>query len=226
MKMLLTDSGIQNPSIHAALVDMLGKPIEECHALCIPTASYGIPKWGLGTSYHFLSETADTPMLGLGWKSMGVLELTALPSLPRDFWIDSLRQADVLLVNGGDTMYLAHWIRESGLMELIADQDILWVGLSAGSVVMAPRIGRNFVHWPEEGANDVGLGIINFAIFPHLGYPELPTHTLEHAKAWAKTIETPGYAIDTQTAIKVVDGEITVISEGEWHYFEHGELRP
>ena len=43
MKLLLTSAGIKNPSIHDALVDLLGKPIAECSALCIPTAGYGSP---------------------------------------------------------------------------------------------------------------------------------------------------------------------------------------
>ena len=40
MKYLLTSGGVRNKSIHNALVEMLGKPIAECSALCIPTASY------------------------------------------------------------------------------------------------------------------------------------------------------------------------------------------
>ena len=43
MKLLLTSAGIKNPSIQSALVDLLGKPISEASALCIPTAMYGHP---------------------------------------------------------------------------------------------------------------------------------------------------------------------------------------
>lgn len=225
MKMLLTSAGVKNPSIHAALEDLLPKPISECNALCIPTALYGLPRVGLDLAYRFVTDTADNPMINFGWKSMGVLELTTIPSLPDDWWLPILRETDVLLVAGGDTMYLAHWIRESGLLDLLPTLNIVWVGVSAGSVVMAPRIGRNFVHWPEEGANDEGLGIVDFAIFPHLGYPGLPTHSLDHARAWIKTLDTPGYAIDDQTAIKVIDDKIEVISEGEWHYFERHAIQ-
>jgi len=219
MKMLLTSGGIKNESIHAALVDLLGKPIAECDALCITTASYGYTFMGPGLAYKFVTKTADTPMLGLGWKSMGLLELSVLSTLGKENWAPLVHNADVLLVNGGETMFLAHWLRESGLAEMLPTLDIVWVGLSAGSVVMAPRIGHNFVHWPEEGGKDEGLGLIDFAIFPHLNWPGLPTHSLDHAKAWAESLETPGYAIDEDTAISVVDGETQVISEGEWHYF-------
>lgn len=220
MKMLLTSGGIKNKSMENALLDLLGKPFSQCNALCITTASYGYPGTGPGSAYRFVTDTSNTPMLDLGWKSMGLLELSVLSTLGEPNWVPLVRDTDVFLVNGGETMFLCHWMRESGLAELLPSLDAVWVGLSAGSVVMAPRIGRNFVHWPEEGAEDVGLGLIDFAIFPHLGYPELPTHSLEHAKAWAKTLDTPGYAIDEETAISVVDGEVQVISEGTWHLLQ------
>lgn len=218
MKMLLTDSGIRNPTIHDALVRLLPKPIEECNALTITTASYGLP---LAVSpelaYMYIKDMGISPMNDLGWKSVGVLELSALPSLGEDRWLPLVQETDVFLVNGGDTMYLAHWLKESGLADLLPSLSAVWVGLSAGSVVMGPRIGRNFVHWPEEGANDTGLGVVDFAIFPHLDYPDLPTHTMKHAREWIETLNTPGYVIDTETAIIVADGEVEVVSEGVWH---------
>lgn len=220
MKMLLTSAGITNPSIEKALVEMLGKPIAECDALCIPTALYAHPMAGPRMAYRFFTNTAGNPMLELGWKSVGVLELTALPSMGEDLWLPLLRETDVLLVAGGDTMYLAHWMRESGLAELLPTLDIVWVGLSAGSVVMAPQIGRNFVHWPTRGADDHALGMVDFAIFPHLEYPGMDEHTMSHAERWATMIPTPGYAIDDDTAIAVMNGEIEVISEGTWKLFD------
>ena len=221
MKMLLTSGGIKNQSIYDALVRLLPKPIHECNALCITTASYGLPMMmSPELAYSFITDTADTPMINFGWNSVGVLELSALPSLGEDRWLPLVQESDVFLVNGGDTMYLGHWLKESGLAQMLPSLNAVWVGLSAGSVVMAPRIGRNFVHWPAEGANDEGLGIVDFAIFPHLGYPDLPTHSLAHAKQWIETLETPGYAIDEDTAIVVADGEVQVVSEGNWHLFD------
>src|SRR5262249_14160130 len=81
-KYLLTSAGIRNASIHAALVELLGKPIAECDALCIPTAGYGHPQGNPGKAWTFISgREPQTPMCELGWKSVGVLELTALPSI-------------------------------------------------------------------------------------------------------------------------------------------------
>ncbi|HEX7001466.1 MAG TPA: Type 1 glutamine amidotransferase-like domain-containing protein [Trueperaceae bacterium] len=220
MKMLLSSAGAKNPSIHAALVDLLPKPIAECDALAIPTAGYGHP-WVKPTgAYRFLTGQSTTPMVELGWKSIGVLELTALPSIAADRWMPWVHDADVLLVNGGDALYLAHWMRESGLADMLPSLgDKVWFGLSGGSMVMAPRIGEEFVGWQQPGGGDAALGIVDFAIFPHLDHPELPTNTLTAAEKWAAKLDVPAYAVDDDTAFKVVDGEVEVISEGTWHYF-------
>ncbi len=218
MKLLLTSAGIKNEAIHDRLVDLLGKPIGECDALCIPTAGYGHPMAGPTKAWDFISgREPRCPMTELGWKSMGVLELTALPSIGDDRWITWVREADVLLVNGGDALYLAHWMRESGLADLVPSlHDTVWVGLSAGSMVMTPRIGKAFVQWQALTGGDETLGVVDFSIFPHLGHPELPENTLENAQRWAATIQGPAYAIDDDTAISVVDGAIDVVSEGHW----------
>src|SRR5580765_8682090 len=100
MRLLLTSAGIKNPSIHKALVDMLGKPIAECDALCIPTAGYGHPQVSPTRAWSFISgREPRCPMTELGWKSLGVLELTALPSIGRDRWVPWVRDVDALLVN-------------------------------------------------------------------------------------------------------------------------------
>lgn len=224
MKLLLTSAGVKNPSIHRALVDMLGKPIAECHALCIPTAIYAIPG-GAAHAWEFFSGQATTPMCELGWKSMGVLELTALPSIDRARWLPAVEQADALLVNGGDPLFLHYWMRQSGLAELLPALRAVYVGLSAGSMVMAPRIGQDFVGWrPPTGGDDATLGLVDFAIFPHLDHEMLPENTMADAERWAASMPLPTYAIDDETAIKVVDGAAEVISEGHWRSFPPAAL--
>jgi dipeptidase E len=221
VKLLLTSAGIRNASIHAALVELLGKPIAECDALCISTASYGHPMAGPGRAWAFIAGAEPrTPMCELGWKSLGVLELTALPSLDEELWVPWVKECDVLLVNGGDAAYLGHWMRESGLAELLPTLDVVWAGLSGGSMVLTPRIGRDFVNWPEDGADDETLGVVDFSIFPHVDNPDLPTNTMANAERWAAEIGHPAYAIDDETAIKVVDGVAEVVSEGHWKLFD------
>jgi dipeptidase E len=220
MKLLLTSAGIKNPSIHAALVELLGKPIAECSALCIPTASYGHPMAGPPRAWNFISgQEPQCPMIELGWKSMGVLELTALPSIDEELWVPLVRETDVLLVNGGDSLYLCHWMRQSGLADLLPTLDTVWAGLSGGSMVMTPSIGEDFVIWPPPGGGDEALGLVDFSIFPHVDNPALPQNTMATAEKWAAGLPGPSYAIDDETAIKVVDGAVEVVSEGNWKLF-------
>ncbi len=221
MKLLLTSAGIKNPSIKAALVELLGKAIDEADALLIPTAGWGHPNVRPERAYAFITgQDQRTPMAELGWRSLGVLELTALPSIERDRWVGWVEAADVLLVNGGDALYLAHWMRESGLADLLPTlPDKVWVGLSAGSMVMAPKMGEDFIQWRPADGRDAGLGVVDFSIFPHVDHPELTENTMAAAATWAAEIGGPAYAIDDDTAIRVVDGAVDVVSEGHWQYF-------
>jgi dipeptidase E len=221
MKLLLTDSGVRNESIRAALVDLLGKPIAEADALCIPTAGYGGPYGDPGGPWSFISGRSPSPMTGLGWRSVGVLELTALPGIDRERWVSWVRAADALLVNGGDALYLCHWMRESGLADLFPSlRDTVYVGLSAGSMALTPRVGKFFVGWEPPTGDDSALGVVDFSLFPHVGSPDCPQNTLAEAERWAAGMAGPAYAIDAQTAVKVTDGGVEVVSEGNWKRFD------
>jgi dipeptidase E len=220
MKLLLTDSGVRNASILAALVDLLGKPIAEASALCIPTAGYGGPYGDPEGPWRFISGQSSEPMTELGWKSVGALELTALPSIDKDRWGSWVREADALLVNGGDPLYLCHWMRESGLASLLPSlRDTVYVGLSAGSMVLTPQTGYGLADWWFPSGDDSLLGVVDFCLFPHLDSPDRPDKTVAEAERWAAGIKGPAYAIDAQTAIKVTGGSVEVISEGRWKLF-------
>ena len=219
MKLLLTSGGVRNPSIEAALVALLGKPIAESTALVIPTAEYGHPRCDPFSIRRFVVGDPGAPHLP--WKALGVLDLTALPSTGADRWVPWVREADVLLVDGGDATYLGHWIRESGLLELLPSlEDTVWVGVSAGSMVMTPRIGADFTHWAPDG-DDTTLGLVDFSICPHLATGDEPGNSMAEAEEWAAGIGTAAYALDDQSAIVVDDGSIEVVSEGRWRYFPH-----
>ena len=215
MKLLLTSGGVTNQSIRSALIDLLGKPIADATALCIPTAQWGHPMCGPISARGFVTGLPPWGgMTSMEWKSLGLLELTALPTIGTERWVPWVREADVLLVDGGDATYLCHWMRESGFADLLPSlTDTTWVGVSAGSMVMTPRIGESFVEWPSA-PDDRTLGLVDFAIFPHLDV--FPTNTLDAAERWAAGIGGPAYVIDDQTAIRVVDGMVDVVSEGTW----------
>ena len=218
MKLLLTSGGITNTSINEALVTLLGKPIDESSALFIPTAQWGQPACTPVSVWKSIAGrwTDEPGLCDLGWKSVGVLELTALPSITENRWVPWVRDADVLLVDGGEAIYLCHWMRRSGLADMLPSlHDTVWVGVSAGSMVMTPRIGSEFADWDPAGG-DEALGVVDFSIFPHLDHPNLPWNTMENARRWAMKIPGPAYAIDDQTAISVVDGVIDIVTEGRW----------
>lgn len=220
MKLLLTSAGVKNDSIRRGLVDLLGKPIAESNALCIPTACYANPEGGPAAAWRMVSGVSSTPLCELGWKSLGLLELTALPSLGEALWRPWLRETDVLLVAGGDALYLAHWMRQSGLADLLPSlRDMVYVGVSAGSMVMTPAVGEEFINWTPPSGGDRALGMVDFSIFPHLDYPTFPENSMANAETWADRMPGPGYAIDDETAVHVTDGAVEVISEGHWRLF-------
>ena len=223
MKLLLTSAGIRNPSIHAALLDLLGKPIAESSALCIPTASYGHPMAGPARAWSFIAgQEPRCPMCELGWKSLGVLELTALPSIKRDYWIPAVEEVDALLVWGGSPLYLCYWMRQSGLADLLPSlrEDMVYVGTSGGAMVATPDFGgETYDDSDPLTGSDRALGLVDFSVFPHLEREGMPDTSLANIEKWAAGIPVPAYAIDDQTAIKVVDGTVEVVSEGNWKLF-------
>jgi dipeptidase E len=226
MKLLLTSSGIRNASIASALVELLGKPIAESTALFVPTGMYPFPGGG-GMAWDAMTGTAASRLAGLGWKSLGMLELTALPSIREESWMPAVREADALLVWGGDVLYLTHWMRGSGLATILPElANTVYVGVSAGSIVLTPyncdaEFDVQFVLPGSDMAQDAerALGLVDFTIYPHLDREDMPDTAMANIERWAAGIPVPTYAIDDETAIRVVDGTVTVISEGHWRLF-------
>jgi dipeptidase E len=243
MRLLLTSAGISNTSIHDALVDLLGKPIAESSALFIPTAIWPFPG-GTGMAWQAITGKAKSPLAQLGWKSMGLLELTALPSIDKEAWVPMVKEADALLVWGGDVLYLRYWMRQSGLAELFAalQREIVYVGVSAGSMVAPSYLADTYTGYKPLRGSDVkseeivlaspqgdlsnwniavatGMGLIDSALFPHLDHEMFPENSLANLEKVAGRIPVPMYAIDDQTAIKVTDGAVEVVSEGHWKLF-------
>ncbi len=220
MRLLLTSGGITNVSIRKVLVDLLGKPIAESSALCIPTAAYAMPG-GAGMAWKLISGRALSPLCELGWRSLGVLELTVLPSIDQELWVPLVKQTDALLVGGGDPLFLCEWMRRSGLAQLFPLlEDVVYVGVSGGSLVMGPNVGEEFVFSNRPIGGDEALGLVNFSMFPHVDNERLlPDHSMANAERWAARLPVPGYAIDDQTALRVTDGTVQVVSEGHWKLF-------
>jgi dipeptidase E len=222
MKLLLTSAGISNTSIHTALVDLLEKPISEASALFVPTAIYAIPGGG-DIVRRVIRGSLGDPFCELGWKSLGVLELTALPSIKPALWVPMLQETDALLVGGGDCQYLCYWMQHSGLANLLPSllRKTVYVGLSAGSMIMT-RFGTTYGNHMLPAETIKSLGLLDFAIHPHLDYPTFPENSMAKLEKLASTLSIPSYLIDDQTAIKVTDEHLEIISEGHWKLFTPG----
>jgi len=226
VKLLLTSSGIANKSIDDALVQLLGKPIAESSALIVATGIYPFPG-GANMAWRAICGTAQSPFSELGWRSLGVLELTALPSIQEESWVPMLRETDVLYVWGGDVLYLCYWMKQSGLAELLPSlSELVYVGCSAGSIVVTPynfdvEFNLQFVPAGHEMAlgAERGLGLVDFAVTVHLDREGFEDSTLAAVEKWAAGLPVPTYAIDDETAIKVTDGAVDVVSEGHWKLF-------
>jgi dipeptidase E len=230
-KLLLTSSGITNDSIQNALIDLLGKPIGESSALFVPTAIYAYPV-GITHSWQVIKGPAE-----LGWKTLGVLELTALPSLPEEVWHPQVEEVDAIIVGGGNKFYLSYWLEKSGLFGLLLQlikQGTVYVGISAGSMMVTPGLNFNRDHlkktgvyhddefdeaMPASAGSAKTLGLVDFVIRPHFEADYFPQATLENVEKWAAKVDYPLYALDDQSALKVIDGKVDIISRGQWKLF-------
>lgn len=241
MRLLLTSSGRGNPSIDAGLARLLGKPVAESRALLVPTALNPFP--GAPDRVARLVRGGPGPSLASGWASLGVLELTVLPTVDPEVWVPTVQAADALVVWGGDPVYLSRWLRRSGLADLFATlpTETVYVGVSAGALAACSVFGETYLEAPEAGdpvlstdevalgapGSEVertfvtarGAGLFDAAVVPHLEHEDHPDASLAAAEQWAARLPVPVYAIDDQSAVTVVDGAVEVVSEGSWRLF-------
>jgi dipeptidase E len=239
MKLLLTSNGVTNAAIRQALRDLLGRPFSESRAVYIPTAAHAVPgdKWWLIQDLNALME--------LGWQELDLLELTAFDARNAGRWDETLGAAHAIVVGGGIGFYLSHCLQRSGLFDrlpaLLADK--VYVGISAGSMVMTPRLhsdpqerarsGRLVDDeydetGPDGASSDRTLALVDFLVRPHLGSEFFPKITGPRMHRTAAEQGLPVYAIDDQSAIVVTGGQPHVGSEGTWERFAPppGSRRP
>jgi len=218
MKLLLTSGGITNTSIANALFELVGKKPSETTLAFVPTAmnaSRNDKSW-------FANDLNNIKKLGL--KLFDIVDISALP---KDVWQPRLEVADVLFFSGGTSPHLMRWLKESGLKELLPEflKTKVYVGISAGTIVMSPTLALSDeakkVFYKEKFGYDEedGLGYIDFYIRPHFNSPGKKENQKEFLEEMAKKIS-PIYALDDQSALKIVDGKVEVVSEGKYFIFK------
>jgi dipeptidase E len=233
MKLLLTSGGLTNKSIRTALTELTGRPISESRVAFVPTAMHAVPG---GARYLWEDLIAQNQV---GWKSVSILELAALPSVPKGVWLSSLGEVDVIYVDGGNTPYLSYWFEESGFAQELPSllNDRIYVGVSAGSLVVSHRLVINQTRLEETGVyadeqyddvaplgfgSDFTLKLIPAVLRPHLNAPYFDRVSMADMRKACDGIDAPVYIMDDQTALKVVDGRIEVVSEGTWNLLSGG----
>ena len=217
MKLLLTSNGLSNQSIAKALFELVDKKPEETSVAFIPTAmnlSRGDKSWFINDLYNIKKQ------------NFKFIDIVDIASLPKEVWLPRIENADILFFSGGNTSYLIYWFEKSGLKDILLEllKTKVYAGISAGSIVTNPNLSfssKDLKDYFEENfdkTNDNGLKLVDLFVRPH--YNTSKPHTKkEFIAELAKHTTLPVYAIDDQSALKIVDNEIEVISEGEWYKF-------
>jgi len=218
MKLLLTSAGFSNDSIREAFGNLIEKSPEELNLVFIPTAAN--VEGGDKTSW-FIKDLIR--LKELQFKSIDIVDISAVS---KDVWFPRLQDADVLYVEGGNTAHLMYWMVESGLQEILPEmlKTKVYVGVSAGSMVACNDLALNMSEQLygesfDERQKSEGMKFVDFSIIPHLGSPHFPNVSIDNLEPRAKDIDGTFYIIDDDTAIKVIDDEIEIVSEGKWKKF-------
>lgn len=217
MKLLLTSAGITNESLSDALLELTERPFSELNVAFIPTAS-NVEK---GDKFWLIDDLIS--LKNLGFKQVDIVDISALA---KDMWLSRLEEADILYFEGGNTFHLMHWIEKSGLKELLPEmlKTKVYIGVSTGSMVACKNLDlstseRLYDEKVDENSKDEGLNFVNFLVRPHLNSPYFPKLNLENLEKMSQEFSDTFYALDDQSAIKIIDGEMEIISEGVWKKF-------
>ncbi len=218
MKLLLTSGGLTNNSIARALLDLVGKPADQIKIAFIPTAM----NVGDGDKGWFINDLSNIKK-----QNFALVDIVDISALPKEVWLPRLEVADVLFFSGGNTTHLMRWIIESGLKELLPEflKTKVWAGISAGSMVTNPTLslssGDKKIYYEEIFGykSEQALGYVDFYVRPHFNSPDFPNANKDFISAIAKEMKVKVYGLDDNSAVKVVDGKVEVVTEGEYGEF-------
>jgi len=214
MKLLLTSGGITNKSIANALFELIGKKPEETSLVFIPTAS----NVEMGDKEWFIND-----LINLKKQNFKSIDIADISAVEERIWKPKLEQADVLFFEGGNTYHLMEWINKSGLAKVLPEmlKTKVYVGVSAGSMVTNPdlalKISQIVYEEDIDKTEDMkGLGFVDFYFLPHLNSEYFKKLRENVIRDTTKGMTEKIYALDDNSALKVVDDQVEVVSEGRW----------
>ncbi len=217
MKLLLTSAGLSNKSIANALFDLTDKKPEDTSLVFIPTAS----NMEVGDKDWFIND-----LINLKKQNFKEIDIANISAVEEKIWRPKIEKADVIYFEGGNTYHLMRWLNKSGLSDLLPEllKKKVYVGVSAGSMVaskdLALKITQSLYKEDiEETEEMAGLNLIDFYILPHFNSPWFKKLRKKFIKEIAQNMSEKIYALDDNSALKVVDKKVEVISEGEWLAF-------
>ncbi|MFA7663002.1 MAG: Type 1 glutamine amidotransferase-like domain-containing protein [Patescibacteria group bacterium] len=213
MKLLLTSGGIRNKSIADALFSLVGKKPEDTTIVFIPTAS----NVETGDKTWLINDLLN--LKKLNFKS---IEITDISAVAEKIWKPSLENADVLFFEGGSTYNLMEWLNKSGLTKMLPEllKNKIYVGSSAGSMVtnkkLALEILKIYGEELEKNYELDGLNYVDFYFMPHLNSAHLINLREDFVKNVFKNMDEKIYVLDDESALKIINNKVEIISEGKW----------
>lgn len=215
MKLLLTSKGIVNLSLAEALSSLMSKPYADSNVMVITTASNSVPE-----DKSWLIRELDH-LYALGWSKIFLHDLFGID---RDTLQTSLDRCDVLYVIGGNPWYLMFALEYTQMTSLIRDfiQSKVYVGSSAGAAVMCRYFSSDIAGaWdikvrPYSQQVKSGLGDLDFFVKSHYRASYFPARDDKWAQKLAAGVGRPTYFIDDNSAVRVIDGKVDVVTEGQW----------
>jgi dipeptidase E len=214
MKLFLTSAGISNPTIAKALEDLLGKSTIGAKLAFIPTAANveaGDKSWMIDDLNNFKKAGFE-------------VDIVDISAVSKKIWLPRLKDAELLFLGGGNSSHLMYWVKQSGLQEelpLLLESRI-YAGISAGSCIAGPTIDnsvQNLFGETYELEIKEGLGLVNFQFIPHLNSPSFDKIREKYLKEASKELTESVYALDDNSALKIVDKNVEIASEGVWKKF-------
>jgi len=218
MKLLLTSAGLKNKSIANALFSLVGKKLEDITLVYIPTASnveVGDKSWLIDNLIV---------LKNLNFKS---IEITDISAVSEKIWKSSFERADVLFFEGGNTYHLMKWLNKINLSKNLSKllENKVYVGVSAGSMITSPDLMLKFSQniYEEdllETTELKGLNFVDFYFFPHLNSNWFKKVRQEIIEETCKNSSKSIYVLDDNSALKIINGKVEVISEGKWFFID------